>query len=226
MKIVDIRTIPLSYPCEPPYGSAGGMQARRGALLVEIETDERVTGIGEAGVGGGSTRDVIEKQLRPMLIGEDPLLIEGLWQKMFARTRQYGRRGIVMNAISGIDIALWDIAGKVAKLPVYRLLGASRDRAEAYASGGFYQEGKSAADLAGEAEGYRARGFKGMKMKVGRNPSTGTHLRQLIGQAEFCEVDPSEDLARVAAVRQALGPDAKLMVDVNCAWSPDFAIEM
>src|SRR2546423_4406925 len=65
-----------------------------------------------------------------------------------------------------------------------------------------------------------------MKMKVGRNPSTGTHLRQLIGQAEFCEVDPSEDLARVAAVRQALGPDAKLMVDVNCAWSPDFAIEM
>src|ERR1700738_2422843 len=86
MKIVDIRTIPLSYRCEPPYGSAGGMQARRGALLVEIETDERVTGIGEAGMGGGSTRDVIEKQLRPMLIGEDPLLIEGLWQKMFART--------------------------------------------------------------------------------------------------------------------------------------------
>ena len=145
---------------------------------------------------------------------------------MFARTRQYGRRGIVMQAISGIDIALWDIAGKTAKLPVYRLLGASRDRVEAYASGGFYQEGKSAADLAGEAEGYRARGFKGMKMKIGRNPSTGTHLRQLIGQAEFCEVDPSEDLARVAAVRRALGPQGKLMVDVNCAWSPDFAIEM
>src|SRR5438876_1709061 len=226
MKIVDIRTIPLSYRCEPPYGSAGGMQARRGALLVEIETDERLIGIGEAGVGGGNTRDVIEKQLRPMLLGEDPLLIEALWQKGFARTRQFGRRGVVMNAISGIDIALWDIAGKVAKLPLYRLLGGCRDRVEAYASGGFYQEGKSIDDLAGEAEGYRARGFKGMKMKVGRNPSTGTHLRQLIGQAEFCEVDPSEDLARVAAVRQALGPQGKLMVDVNCAWSPDVAIEM
>src|SRR6266550_8781686 len=226
MKIVDIRTIPLSYRCEPPYGSAGGMQARRGALLVEIETDERVTGIGEAGVGGGSTRDVIEKQLRPMLVGADPLLIEGLWQKMFARTRQYGRRGVVMQAISGIDIALWDIAGKIAKLPVYRLLGACRDRVEAYASGGFYQEGKSPADLAGEAEGYRARGFRGMKMKIGRNPSTQTHLRQLIGQAEFCEVEPEEDLARVAAVRLALGPQAKLMVDVNCAWSPAVAIEM
>ncbi len=226
MKIVDIRTTPLSYRCDPPYGSAGGMQARRGGLLVEIETDERVIGIGEAGVGGGITRDVIDKLLQPMLIGEDPLLIEGLWQKMFARTRQFGRRGIVMNAISGIDIALWDIAGKVAKLPLYRLLGGCRDRVEAYASGGFYQEGKSADDLAGEAEGYRARGFKGMKMKIGRNPSTQTHLRHLVDHAELCEVDPEEDIARVAAVRRALGPQAKLMADVNCAWSPSFAIEM
>src|SRR6266404_3240631 len=213
MKIVDIRTTPLSYRCEPPYGSAGGMQARRGGLLVEIETDERVIGIGEAGVGGGATQGVIEKLLAPMLIGEDPLLIEALWQKMFARTRQFGRRGVVMNAISGIDIALWDIAGKVAKLPLYRLLGGCRDRVEAYASGGFYQQGKSVDDLAGEAEGYRARGFKGMKMKVGRNPSTQTHLRHLVDHAEICEVEPEEDIARVAAVRRALGPQAKLMVD-------------
>ncbi len=226
MKIVDIRAIPLSYRCDPPYGSAGGMQASRGGLLVEVETDDGITGIGEAGVGGGSTRHVIENQLRPMLVGEDPLLIEGLWQKMFARTRQFGRRGIVMNAISGIDIALWDIAGKVAKLPVYRLLGACRDRVEAYASGGFYQEGKSIDDLAGEAESYRARGFHGMKMKIGRNPSTQTHLRHLAANAQTCEVEPEEDIARVAAVRRALGPQAKLMVDVNCAWSPAFAIEM
>src|SRR5215470_13798244 len=202
------------------------MQARRGSLLVEVETDERVIGIGEAGVGGGVARDVVEKVLRPMLIGEDPLLIEGLWQRMFARTRQFGRRGVVMNAISGVDIALWDIAGKVARLPLYRLLGGCRDRVEAYASGGFYQEGKSVDDLAGEAEGYRARGFKGMKMKVGRNPSTQTHLRHLADHAELCEVEPEEDIARVAAVRRALGSRAKLMVDVNCAWSPAIAIEM
>ena len=226
MKIVDIRTIPLSYRCEPPYGSAGGMQARRGSLLVEIETDERIVGIGEAGVGGGATASVIETVLRPMLIGEDPLLIEGLWQKMFARTRQFGRRGIVMNAISGIDIALWDIAGKAARLPLYRLLGGCREKVDAYASGGFYQEGKSVDDLASEAEGYRAHGFKGMKMKVGRNPSTQTHLRHLVDHAGQCEVEPEEDIARVAAVRRALGPRAKLMVDVNCAWSPAFAIEM
>ena len=226
MKIAAIRTIALSCRCDPPYASAAGVQNSRGALLVEIETDSGIVGIGEAGLGGGATATVIEKTLAPMLVGQDPLLIEGLWQLMFARTRQYGRRGVVMQAISGIDIALWDIAGKVAKLPVYKLLGACRDRVEAYASGGFYQEGKGVDGIAGEAEGYRARGFKGMKMKVGRNPSTQTHLRELLGNKSFCEVDPSEDLARVAAVRKALGPDAKLMVDVNCAWSPSFAIEM
>ena len=183
MKIADIRTIALSCRVDPPYASAAGVQAQRGALLVEIETDDGTIGIGEAGLGGGATATVIEKTLKPLLVGEDPLLIEGLWQKMFARTRQYGRRGVVMQAISGIDIALWDIAGKIAKMPVYRLLGACRDRVEAYASGGFYQEGKGVDGIAGEAEGYRARGFKGMKMKIGRNPSTQTHLRQLLGQS-------------------------------------------
>jgi L-alanine-DL-glutamate epimerase-like enolase superfamily enzyme len=226
MKIAAIRTIALSCKVEPPYASAAGVQARRGALLVEVETDEGIVGIGEAGPGGGVTAAVIEKDLAPLLIGEDPLLIEGLWQKMFVRTRQYGRRGLVMQAMSGIDIALWDIAGKVAKMPVYRLLGACRDRVEAYASGGFYQEGKGLDGLAGEAESYLTRGFRGMKMKIGRNPSTQTHLRELVGNARFCEVEPDEDLARVAAVRQALGPKAKLMVDVNCAWSPAMAIAM
>src|SRR5579862_6733301 len=226
MKIAAIRTITLSCNVDPPYASAAGVQSRRGGLIVEVETDGGIVGIGESGLGGGATATVIAKDLAPMLIGEDPLMIEGHWQRMFHRTRQYGRRGVVMQAMSGIDIALWDIAGKVAKLPVYQLLGACRDRVEAYASGGFYQEGKSAADLAGEAEGYRARGFRGMKMKIGRNPSTQTHLRELVGNAGFCEVEPEEDLARVAAVRQALGPQAKLMVDVNCAWSAAMAIAM
>jgi L-alanine-DL-glutamate epimerase-like enolase superfamily enzyme len=226
MKIVDVRTTPLSYRCEPPYASAGTMLPTRGGLIVEVETDGGITGIGEAGVGGGGARQVIESHLRPMLIGADPLMIEALWQRMFADTRHFGRRGIVMNALSGIDIALWDIAGKVAKLPLYRLFGACCDRVEAYASGGFYQEGKGIDDLAGEAEGYRARGFKGMKMKIGRNPSTQSPLRHFMADAARCEVEPEEDIARVAAVRRALGPKAKLMVDVNCAWSPAMAIEM
>ena len=226
MKIAAIRTTPVACTVDPPYASAAGVQSRRGALLVEIETDSGIVGIGEAGLGGGATEAVIGKVLMPLLIGEDPLLIEALWQKMFARTRQFGRRGVVLHAISGLDIALWDIAGKAAQMPLYRLLGGARDRVEAYASGGFYQEGKSAAGLAREAADYRARGFKGMKMKVGRNPSTQTHLRELLGQKAFCEVDPAEDIRRVAAVREALGPDLKLMVDANCAWSPAMAIEV
>src|SRR5258708_15670540 len=114
MKIAAIRTTALSCPCDPPYASAAGVQSRRGALLVEIETDSGIVGIGEAGVGGGVTATVIEKDLAPLLVGEDPLLIEYLWQKMFARTRHYGRRGLVMPAISRIHIAPWDIARNIA----------------------------------------------------------------------------------------------------------------
>jgi L-alanine-DL-glutamate epimerase-like enolase superfamily enzyme len=229
MKIADVRTIPLSYRCEKPYMSAAGVQAARNALLVEIETDNGVIGIGEAGSAGGalaSTQVVVEQELKPLLIGEDPLLIERLWQKMFQRTRQHGRRGIVLHAISGLDVALWDIAGKVAKLPVYRLLGAYRDKVEAYASGGFYQEDKDVAALADEAAGYIAHGYRAMKMKVGRNPSTQTNLRQMLAQHERCVVSLDDDLARVEAARKALGREAKLMIDINCAWSPALAIQM
>ncbi len=84
MKIADVRTIALSCRVDPPYASAAGVQAARGALLVEVETDDGTIGIGEAGLGGGATATVIEKTLKPLLVGEDPLLIEGLWQKMFA----------------------------------------------------------------------------------------------------------------------------------------------
>jgi L-alanine-DL-glutamate epimerase-like enolase superfamily enzyme len=229
MQIVDVRTIPLSYRCDKPYMSAAGVQAARSAVLVEVEADNGLVGLGEAGSAGGplvSTQVVVEQELKPLLVGEDPLLIERLWQKMFLRTRQHGRRGLVMHAISGIDIALWDLAGKVAKLPVYRLLGAYRDRVEAYASGGFYQEGKGVSAIAEEAGHYIAQGYRGMKMKIGRNPSTQTNMREMLANHELCVVSLDEDLARVEAVRKALGRDAKLMVDINCAWSPALAIHM
>ena len=203
MKILDVRTIPLSYRCEQPYISAAGGQVARNTLLVEIETDTGLVGLGEAGSAGGplaSTQVVVEQELKPLLLGEDPLLIEYLWQKMFQRTRQHGRRGIVMHAISGIDIALWDIAGKVAQLPVYRLLGAYRDTVEAYASGGFYQEGKDVAALVEEAGSYLSQGYRAMKMKIGRNPSTRTNLRELLAAHDQCVVSLEDDLARVEAV--------------------------
>ena len=229
MQIADVRTIPLSYRCATPYASAAGVQMARHALLVEIETDTGLVGIGEAGSAGGplaSTQVVVERELKPLLLGEDPLHIEYLWQKMFQCTRQHGRRGIIMHAISGLDMALWDLAGKVAKLPLYQLFGAYCDRVEAYFSGGFYQEGKDRAGLVEEAERAVSQGYRGMKMKIGRNPSTQSNLRHMLPHHDMCVVSLEEDLARVAAVRQALGPERKLMVDINCAWSPALAIQM
>jgi D-arabinonate dehydratase len=225
MKIADIRFTGLTG------GTVEGGWAEELApednvhTVVEVVTDAGLVGVGSVFTSSHLVGAAV-KLLRPFLVGERADEPARVSEKLRQNTFWQGRGGSVEHAISGIDIALWDIAGKVAKLPVYKLLGAARDRVEAYASGGFYQEGKGIDGVAGEAEGYRARGFKGMKMKIGRNPSTQTHLRELIGNKGFCEVDPSEDIARVAAVRQALGPHAKLMVDVNCAWSPAFAIEM
>jgi L-alanine-DL-glutamate epimerase-like enolase superfamily enzyme len=229
MKIVDVRTISLAWRNPNPCMSAGGVNANRNALLIEIETDTGLVGLGEAGAAGGplaSTATVVEHELKPMLLGEDPLLIEGLWQKMFARTRQHGRRGIVLHAISGIDIALWDLAGKAANLPLYRLFGGYADTVEVYASGGFYQAGKDLAALVAETESYVARGFHAMKMKIGRYAFTGNNFRSLQNESETCVVTPEEDIARVAAVRRVLGPNRRLMVDVNCAWTSATAIAM
>lgn len=229
MKITDIRTIPLSYKVPNPAMSAAGVNAVRNAVIVEIETDSGLVGIAEAGSAGGppsSTVAVIEHELKPLLIGQDPLMIEHLWQTMFGRSRQHGRRGIVMHAISGIDIALWDIAGKAAGLPLYRLFGAFTDQVEVYASGGFYQASKDLNALTAEAESYVARGFRAMKMKIGRYDFTGTHFRRMLGQSSLCVVTPEEDTARVAAVRQVLGPNRRLMADANCVWSPATAIKI
>ena len=170
-EIVDIRTIPLAFRAANPVMSARGINAARNALLVEIETDTGLVGLGEAGSAGGplvSTETVIQQELRPMLLGEDPRMIEALWQKMFARTRQHGRRGLVMHAISGIDIALWDLAGKATGQPLYRLLGGFTDRVEVYASGGFYQRGKDTAALPTRRRATSRGVFRAMKMKVGR----------------------------------------------------------
>jgi L-alanine-DL-glutamate epimerase-like enolase superfamily enzyme len=213
MKITDIRTIQLSYRAANPSMSAASFNAARNALIVEIETDAGLTGIAEAGSAGGppaSTAAVIEHELKPLLIGQDPLKIEYLWQLMFGRSRQHGRRGIVMHAMSGIDIALWDIAGKAAGMPLYRLFGAFTDQVEVYASGGFYQRDKDLDGLTREAESYVERGFRAMKMKIGRYDFTGTNFRRLLNQPELCVVTPEEDIARVAAVRKALGSQPPL----------------
>jgi L-alanine-DL-glutamate epimerase-like enolase superfamily enzyme len=154
---------------------------------------------------------VIEKDLAALLIGQDPLMIEGLWQKMFARTRQYGRRGVVMHAISGIDIALWDIAGKVADRPVYELLGGTfREAPEVYASS--MQRGMSPKEEAERAVSFQEQGYRAYK----------------IHSATPWMYDDGFDqtLDTVREMRAAVGADFDILVDVNNAYYPHTAIKI
>lgn len=201
MKIVQIEPILLSYlPKRSPRDGLSGI-ATRDVFLVKITTDEDIVGIGEGFALGSlrSTQVIVEEILKPLLIGENSTDIERLWHKMYRSSFRVGRRGIVLAAISAIDIALWDILGKKAKLPVYKLLGGVKDHISAYASAGYYQEGKGLDELASEMAEYRKLGFKAVKMKVG---------------GESLETD----VERVKTAREALGPDIKLAVDANNAW--------
>jgi L-alanine-DL-glutamate epimerase-like enolase superfamily enzyme len=231
VKITGIRTATLRWKTEPPYACATGVFAERGTLLVFIETDRGLTGLGECYAGGSSyaplVSTAVEKQLAPMLIGEDPLRIEHLWQKMYWRSFRHGRKGALMNAISGIDIALWDLFGKSVDMPVYRLLGACHDQMPAYASAGFYIDGQGPQQLAESCAGYVAKGFRAVKIKVARHgsihPQRASWDDRLMYRARPDEMRVTswhDDVERVEAVRAAIGKHVGLAVDANCAWDP------
>lgn len=229
MKIRDVRTLAVEYTLPTPVFDANYTMATKPALLVEVETDAGLVGLGEAAHFGGplvSTTTVIEQELRPHLLGQDPREVERLWELMHRRAYKHARGGIVIAAISGIDIALWDLRGKMAGMPLWRLLGGYRRRVPAYATGGFYAEGKGIRELTDEMRAYCRHGFRAVKMKVGRNSGIeGSPLRAMADRG-VCEVSLAEDLARVRAVREAIGPDVRLMIDANGAWDAPTAIRM
>ncbi len=229
MKIVDVRTHVLTAALERPMADALHYIDRRTAILVVVETDDGLTGVGEAAGFGGpsvSTTTVIREELAPHLIGEDPLDVPRLWRRLYQRTMQHGRQGIVMCALSGIDIALWDLFGKACNQPTYRLLGATRDRLRAYASTGFYKVGETPEDVGAELLAALGDGtFGAVKMKVGRNAVDLDPLA-VTSEPGFCATSLSEDVARVAAAREAIGPDVDLMLDANTAWSANTAVHM
>lgn len=174
--------------------------------LVRIETDCGLTGVGECIVRltPTATRDII-RDLAPLLIGKDPLDREALWELLFGAMMNRGHnRGFFVEAVSGIDIALWDLAGKALGLPLYRLLGGRHQtRLRAYASSLRFR----AFDVVtAQAKEWKSRGFGAMKIKIGRDPSNF-----------------QPDLALVRAIREAVGDDVTLMVDANCAYSEDVA---
>src|SRR5687767_11662441 len=195
MKITAIDTCLLTVPTRKPVA----LEFPTHKLVVaEIATDEGLRGLGYSLVfGGGGAEAVLaylDTRLKPLLLDEDPTAVERLWEKMYRGDRGVRRVGIAGYALSALDIGLWDIAGKVARLPLYKLWGAVSDRIAAYGSGGW--GGYSEQDLIGEAERYAALGCRYYKMKI-HHP------------------DPAENRRRVAAVKRALGPGVRMMVDVN-----------
>lgn len=171
--------------------------------LVRVRSAEGVEGIGFCYVGsaGGELfRVAVEQLLAPVLIGKESLGVEGLWQQMYQEALLQGRMGTVMRTISALDIALWDMNARAVGLPLHKYLGAVElDTVAAYASGGYYMEGKTAAMVGEEMASYVELGFKAVKMKTGR-------------------WDPKGEESRVKAAREAIGPDVELMLDCNNGW--------
>lgn len=204
MKITNISTEAYRWPRPKPITNGKHTYTHVAIGLVKIETDEGITGIG---LGAKSTiiRTAIE-QLKSNLVGQDPLNVERIWHELWV-PKLIGRRGMTTRAISAIDIGLWDLRAKVAGLPLYRMLGGFQDRVPTYIAGGYYEEGKGLPELAREMEENVAMGARAIKMKVGA-------------------LSIREDAERVRVVREAIGPDVKLMVDANCAYKVREAIQL
>jgi L-alanine-DL-glutamate epimerase-like enolase superfamily enzyme len=204
VKITDVRSVSwdLGPAKERFWDSTVATPPRRGFGIVEVETDEGLVGQ----CPSGANRLVVES-LKRQLVGEDPLMIEQLWRKMF-ESRHTTIGGEFWFALSRVDIALWDLAGKILGQPVWKLLGGHRKRVEVYSGAGFYAEGKDIAGLVAETDRYLEMGYRAIKIKVGWRGTTLKH-----------------DAERTRAVRETIGPDAKLMVDGNHVWRADEAIK-
>ena len=195
MKITAIDTFALRLPTRQQMALEFPHHALVGA---HVRTDEGITGLGYtvafAGPGVEAIHTYLETRVAPALIGEDPLFVEKQWERMFRLDRGIKRQGIGGYAVAALDIALWDIVGKAAKLPLYKLWGAVTDRVPAYGSGGWAKY--STKDVITEAQRYVGLGCRYYKMKI--------H-----------EPDPRANRERVLEVQRALGNDIRMMVDVN-----------
>lgn len=206
MRIRDIEVVNLHFEYEASrrFRYAGGVCTGRLTSLVKVSTDEGLTGLGSVYSHPDLVRAIIEGHLRPALEGADPLNIQGIWTRCYDLTRWYGRKGVALSALGGIDIALWDLKGKAEGKSVSELAGTSRERVPAYASGLLWKD--HAAELADEASRHVSEGFKAMKMRLGRN----RHY----------------DCEALVAVRDAIGSEHRLMVDGNARYSLEEASAM
>jgi L-rhamnonate dehydratase len=183
-----------------------------GGIVVRLRTSDGLEGIGSVGVGNGSALYILEHSLKPIVIGANPFDVELLWEKMYRSTIYFGRKGTALEAISAVDIALWDLMGKATGQPVYNLLGGrTRERIRVYASRLYANEDLDR--LASEARGFVARGFTALKQRFGYGPSDG-----MVGMRK--------NLALVQTVRDAAGPDIEIAADCYMGWDVPYAIRM
>lgn len=205
MKVVDVKTCSLSAPVKVPYANSIGWVKRRCTVLVEVITDEGITGWGEALCKTVQPPElcasVVETALKPIIIGQDPFDVEVLWERMHHMTLAFGGKGTVPLAMSAVDIALWDCIGRALGKPVYKLLGGGfRTELRPYATGFYRHEGLSYPEAAvAEARRHMSNGFDAMKLKIGFGIEKDTEL--------------------IFAVREAVGPKVTLMLDANCGYS-------
>lgn len=214
---VDAVWLHCPIPAEQQHVSDFGRIDSFDMTLVTIITEDGLAGVGEAKASVGSSAvcaslvTCVKEELRPLLIGQDAREINQLWERMYNGSRNHyalsrgrafpvlGRRGLTIAAMSGVDMALWDILGKSLGVPVVQLLGgACRSTLPAYASGGWADE----ANIGKQLLGYCSKGFSGVKMRVG-----------------VMDGDVDASVARVRAARQALGPKIKLMADAHGTFS-------
>ena len=229
MKITEIRTrvvqwegdtVPLPpHFCTNPMDLVSPMLSPEtmgtftfhGWLIVEIFTDAGLVGIGNAELAPLVTKQMIDQYLAPLLIGQDPWDSEFLWQHMYRKTMAFGRKGVALVAISALDIAIWDLMGKSAKQPVFRLLGGrTKAKIPVYASRLY---SIPLEDLAREAAAYKAQGYKAMKLRFGWGPIDGA-----AGMARNVEL--------IRTVRETVGEEIDIMADAYMGWSLDYAKRM
>ena len=221
MKITAVRAIAMSDPIPPEkrHRTDIGTKVKTDAVLILVEADNGLTGMGAALGNPAVVQAIVEHDLGPDLIGEDPVYTERLYEKMYTGSRltpsldtgvtqpvDSRRRGVTMEAISGLDIALWDLKAQAWGVPVYQALGAVRDHVRAYASGG-WAPGEEAE---GELGGYAAKGFTAVKMRV-------------VGRDGF---SVENTVRRVSAARRGIGPDVELMIDAHGSLDVATAIQV
>lgn len=227
MKIKEMRTRVVQWEGEtvplPPHFCTNPMDlvafrapsmgnfAFHSWLLVEIFTDTGLVGLGNAALSPGVTKTIIDTYLKPLLVGANPWDVELLWQQMYRRTLAFGRKGVAMAAISAVDIALWDLLGKDAKQPVFRLLGGrTKEKIPVYASRLY---ALPIEELQAEAQKYKDEGYTMMKLRFGFGPMDGAAGMQ-------------KNVEMVRAVRAVVGDEVDLMADAYMGWTLDYAKRM